>query len=299
MNRLPIVLLLLAAALPGRAQELSPRSYWPAPTGTQVLILGTAYTSGDMVPDPSLPISGIDSKITSAFVGYLRTLDLFGRTSNLVLELPYSDGETSTEHLELGGIKRDYQGVGDLAVTLAINLMGAPAMDKAGFAALRKDPRPILGASLKVVAPTGNYDNDRVINVGANRWAAKAELGTVTVLHPRWLLEFEMGAWFFGDNDDFLGRTREQDQIYSVETHLVHRFGPGFWASLDINGYRGGLSTVDGQRRDDLQRDSKYGATLVYPFAGRHAIKASYSTGSANDSDENFDLYQLSYQLLF
>lgn len=281
------------------AQELTPRAYWPAPTGTQVVSIGGAYTSGDIVPDPSLPITGLDSDILSMHLVYARTLDLFGRSSNLILELPYSDGETRAEIEGFGLVVRDYEGVGDAGVTLSVNLMGAPAMTREDFAELRRNPRPILGASIKLVAPTGKYENDRIVNVGANRWATKLELGYMTVLHPRWLLEFEAGVWFFEDNDDFLGLTKEQNEIYSAEMHLVRRFTPGFWVSLDLNGYKGGRSKVDGRRLEDLQRDSKIGVTTVFPFARGHAIKASYSYGSVNDADKSFEMFTLAYQRLF
>lgn len=281
------------------SQELTPRAYWPAPQGTQVLTIGAIYTDGDIVPDPSLPITGVNSTITSGVLGYLHTLDLFGRTAHVILEQSYSSGDTVGEVGGMGELERDYSGRGDVAATLAVNLMGAPAMNREQFAALRRDPKPILGASIKVVAPTGDYEDDKLVNVGSNRWAAKFEFGYITVLRPKWLLEIEAGVWVFDDNDDFLGVRREQSSIKSLELHLVRRFSPGFWASLDLNGYRGGQSTVGGRRLNDLQRDSKLGATLVFPIAHKHAIKVAYSAGSINDSDEDFDVYQVSYQRLF
>ena len=84
---------------------------------------------------------------------------------------------------------------------------------------------------------------------------------------------------------------REQDPIYSIDVHLVHRFRAGFWASIGASGYRGGRSRVDGEKLDDLQRDTKLGFTLLYPFREGNAIKFSYSNGSLNDSDEDFDTY--------
>ncbi|MEH6587707.1 MAG: transporter [Halioglobus sp.] len=299
MKNSALSLLFGLLCLPLMAQELTPRAYWPAPQGTQVLTVGAVYTDGDIVPDPSLPVSGVDSQIVTGVVGYLHTLDLWGRTGHLILEQGYSSGETSFNFLDLGLVDREYQGAGDLAVTLAVNLFGAPAMNKQEFTELRRNPKPILGASLKVVAPTGRYDEDRLLNVGSNRWAAKAELGYMTVLHPKWLLEFELGIWVFDDNDEFLGLTRKQGSIKSAELHLVHRFSPGFWASFDLNGYRGGQSEIGGRRLDDLQRDSKFGLTVVFPIARKQAIKFGYSMGSVNDADEDFDVYQLSYQRVF
>jgi len=255
--------------------------------------------SGDTVPDPSLPITGLDSKITTGYLGYLRTLDLFGRSSNFIVELPYSTGDTRGRLIDGGLAEREYQGMGDIAATLSINLYGAPALSLEQFAELRRNPRPIVGASVKIVAPTGRYEEERVINVGANRWAAKLELGSILILSPKWHFEIEAGAWIFGDNDEFVGFRREQAPIYAAQFHLVRRFKPGFWLSLDLNGYKGGRSKIDGRHLDDLQRDSKVGATMVFPFTRKHAIKVSYAQGSINDSDEDFDQYQLSYQHLF
>ncbi len=46
-------------------------------------------------------------------------------------------------------------------------------------------------------------------DLGTNRWALKPAVGMIVPLHPTWLFEIEVGAWLFGDNDDFLGETRE------------------------------------------------------------------------------------------
>ncbi len=294
-----LVLSLLLYALVPSAQELSPRAYWPAPVGTQVATVGYSHASGDVVPDRSLPLTGVDSSIDSVYFGYRQTFNLWDRTANITLDVPYVDGTTVGSREGEIDLERNYQGMGDLAATLSVNILGAPAMNREEFASLRRDAPNILGASIKVVAPTGRYDSDRLINVGANRWAMKAELGYITVLHPRWVLETSLGVWFFEDNDDFLGVSKEQKPVVTMQGHLIHRFRPGLWASLDFTYYEGGRSTIGGRRLDDLQRDSKIGVTLVFPFAAGHAIKLGYSNGSLNDSDESFDVFQLSYQQLF
>jgi hypothetical protein len=293
---------LLAAvfwAMPSVSQELTPRAYWPSPEGTRVATIGYSYVSGDTIPDPSLPVTGVDSKISNVTVGYRETLDLWGRTANVTLELPYSDGDTEGGNNFGETLVRDYKGLGDATVSLSVNFMGAPAMNGQEFAALRASPKPILGGSIKVVAPTGRYDSDNLINVGANRWAIKAELGFIAPLAPKWLLELDLGVWMFDDNDDFLGFTKEQKPITAIQAHLVHRFSRGLWASLDASYYKGGRSTVAGRRLDDLQRDSKIGLTLVYPIARKHAVKVGYSLGSINDSDEDFDVWIVAYSRIF
>jgi hypothetical protein len=284
-------------ALNGTAQELSPRAYWPAPKGTKVAVVGYQYSTGDVVTDPSLPILGVDSRINSSYAAFLQTLNLWGRTANVIVELPYSWG-TTVGTLDGEPARTDFSGFADLGVTLSVNLVGAPTMTPADFLALRRHPRPIFGATLKVIAPTGSYDPEKLINISGNRWAVKGELGFIFPLKPRWLLEMELGTWFFGDNDDFLGVTREQRPVAAVQLHLVRRFNPGFWAALDANVYTGGRSTVDGIPLGDLQRNSRLGATIAVPFGGRSAIKAGYSTGVVTESGGNYKAFLVTYNVV-
>jgi len=290
------ILCLWAAA--GTAQELSPRAYWPAPKGIKVVILGYSYSTGDVLTDPSLPIYGVDSSINTGFLGYLQIFSLWGRTATAIVEVPYSWGTTKGT-LEGDPARADFTGLNDFGVTLAVNLLGAPSMTREDFHELRANPRPILGASVRVLPPTGRYDPDKLINTGANRWAVKAEMGYIIPLKPKWPLELEAGVWFFGENPEFVQGPRKQDPIYSLEIHLVHRFKPGFWASIDVNHFTGGRSTIDGEQRADLQRNSKMGGTVVVPFRRRHALKFGYSTGVLTETGSDFDQVLVSYQAAF
>ena len=281
----------------GIAQELTPRSYWPAPKGTRVLVIGYSYTDGDVLFDRSLPVSGVDSRINVGVLAYLQTLGLWGRSTNLLLELPYSQGITRG-FLAEEPVQRDFTGFGDLGFTLSVNLLGAPSMTVEDFQALRANPHPILGASLKVVAPTGRYDSDRLINVSANRWAARAQLGYILPLRPTWLLELTAGAWFFGDDDEFLTGRREQKPIFSGQANLIKRFRPGLWVSLDLTYFTGGRQTIGGGRLSDVQKNLKVGGTLVVPFGGRHAIKIGYANGAVTRRGNDFNQFLVSYQVV-
>ena len=295
-----VVGLVLSATTAGRvhAQELTPRAYWPAPQGTKVAVAGYSYVSWDVLLDPSTPISGVDSKIHTGVLGYLHTISLWGRTANLVAELPYSWGTTSGFVGDTPA-RRDLSGFGDLGVTLSVNLIGAPTMTPADFQALRADPHPILGASLKVVAPTGHHDADRLVNVSANRWAARLELGTIIPFSPPWLLELHAGTWFLGDDGDYLAGRREQDPIFEAQAHLVRRFKPGFWASLDLNYFTGGRQSIGGEEQTVAQDNSRIGATVAVPFAGRHAVKIGYFTGLRTELGSDANQFLVSYQVLF
>jgi hypothetical protein len=279
------------------AQELTPRFYWPAPKGIKVAVAGYVYATGDVFFDPSIPLYGVDSKVNVAVVGYLQTFSLWGRTTTFLIELPYQWGTTQGLIGDTPA-RGDAFGFGDIGVTVAVNLLGAPTMTPAQFQELRKKPHPILGASLKVVAPTGQYNVGKLLNVGGNRWAVRAELGSVIPLRPKWLLELDLGAWFLGDDEDFIAGYREQEPIYAFQAHLVRRFKPGFWASLDFNYYTGGRQTIAGNELVDVQNSSRIGGTVVVPFKGRHAVKVGYATGLFAEFGTDFDQFLVSYQLL-
>lgn len=276
------------------AQELSPRAYWPAPTGTNIFVAGYQRSSGDIIADPTLPVADVNSRIGAAQVTYQRSLAVARRSASVLLSFAYLSG-TAEGLLEGMASRRDVSGVSDLSLRFALNLKGAPAMNLAGFQKLLQEPRPLFGVSVRLTVPTGAYESDRLINVGSNRWALKADLGGIVPFRSAWMAEFSFGAWYFGDNDNFLGKTRVQDPIFATEFHLIRTVTSGFWASFDLNYYSGGQTSVGGEKRQNLQHNSRTGATLFFPFKGGHAIKLALSSGISTTIGQDFDSVQLSY----
>ena len=137
-DRLPRFFVVVTVATMGlwsatiASQELVPRAYWPSPKGTNVLVLGYQYSTGDVVTDPTLPLVGVDSNINYAQVTYQHTLSLFNRTTNIQFNLPYTWGSTEGE-VEGEFRRRDISGMADARILLAINLRGAPSLDVDGF----------------------------------------------------------------------------------------------------------------------------------------------------------------------
>lgn len=293
----PTLAAFILLSAPLHAQELAPRAYWPAPKGTKVAIFGYSYSSGGIITDPSIPVTEADSSLNSGLAAYLHTFSLAGRSANIILEIPYTWG-TNRGEVQGQPAMREVSGFGDIAATLSVNLRGAPSLTPAEFGELRRNPRQILGASLKVVAPTGEYETDKVVNIGTNRWAVRTELGYMYPITPRWLLELEAGVWFFGDNNDFLGVTREQEPIVAGEVHLIRRIRPGFWVAFDLNYYRGGQTIVDGEVHGDLQENSRFGLDLLYTFQPAHALKFGCSKGIFTESGTDYTTVLVAYHYL-
>ena len=276
------------------AQEITPRAFWPAPDGTRLLILAYGHQAGDVITDAALPIENAESRSNSVILGYQQTFNLFGRTTNLQVELPFASG-TTRANLEGLPARRDVSGMGDIAATLAINLLGSPSQTAEEFQTFRQNPRPILAASIKVVAPTGQYDNDKLVNIGSNRWASRIRLGYIQPLAKRWVLELSAGTWFFQDNKDFVAGVRQQKPVTAFDVSLIRRIRPGFWASLDGTFYAGGRTTVDNTINLDRQQNSRLGFSVAYPFTNRHLWKFSYTNDLTTEFGGDYNTVSLSY----
>lgn len=278
---------------PAHAQEMEPRSYSNAPVGLNFLIGGYGHTRGGLAFDSSVPLTDPQLTTSSALLAYGRVLDFFGQSAKLNIIVPYSELGGSADYAG-ETIRRDVSGFADPVFKLAVNLYGAPALSLREFAAYRQDL--IVGASLRVTAPLGQYDDRKAVNLGSNRWSFKPELGVSKAL-DRWTLEGTVAATVFTDNHDFFnGNRRSQDPLYSVQGHVIYAFSAGVWGSLDANYFAGGRTTIDGIQGSDLQQNWRFGATLAFPVTIHHSIKLYGSSGVSARTGNNFDLLGIAWQ---
>ena len=120
----------------------------------------------------------------------------------------------------------------------------------------------IVGVSVTVAPPLGQYDSTKLINLSTHRWSIKPELGFARA-YGQWVVEAMAGVWLFTDNSDFFGgRTREQAPIVATQFHVTFRFKRTMWLAADTNYFTGGRTTIDGKQNLDLQRNSRIGATF-------------------------------------
>ena len=282
-----VVLSLLAGISTARAQDIEPRMYSNAPVGVNFLIAGYAYTEGALSADPSLPLEDPKLRTSNAVFGYARVIDFWGKSAKIDAIVPFT-WLSGTADYEGGTIQREVNGLGDSRFRLSVNLYGAPALTLKEFADYQQDL--IIGVSLQVSAPTGQYDNSRVVNIGTNRWSFKPEIGISKALGP-WTLEAAVAATLYTDNDDFFGgNTRSQDPIYALQGHAIYSFRSGVWGSLDINYFTGGESTLNDTLKNDLQKNWRAGGTLAFPVDIHHSIKLYGSSGVSARTGNNFDL---------
>ena len=269
-----------------KAQDLTPRAYLITPTGSNALILSYSYNTGNILLDPTIPITDLKAQFQVPILSYYHSFGFFGRSANVAVALPYGYGHF--EGLVYDSATRiSRSGLADARMRFSVNLRGGPAMRLPEFVKYRE--RTIIGASITMVVPTGQYDPARLINPGANRWAFKPEIG-LGRRWGRWALDGYAGAWLFTSNPQFFpGNTfRHQNPITSFEFHFGYYIKPKMWLSFDSNFWAGGSTVANGVAHDDAARNSRLGGTCAIPITRSQSLKFSASRGAIVRVGGNF-----------
>jgi hypothetical protein len=278
--------LVLGSARPAAAQDLEPRAFSPAPTGVNFVALGYAYSFGNVLLDPALPITDGEADVHSIIAAYVRTIDFFGMSGKIDAVVPFAAYGKWKGIVNGVPDSTTRTGFGDPVVRLSVNFIGAPAMNLAEFSKFKQGT--VVGASLQVQAPLGQYDSSKLVNLGSNRWIFKPRVGLSQRLGS-WIVEGHATAWLFTDNPDAGGARISQDPMWAADVHAAKLFGNGIWASVDVGYIIGGRATKDGIESNARQESARLGATVAIPLNRRHSIKFGYFTGLYTELGSDFD----------
>ncbi len=279
MNQTGMLLAVIALLLarPGWGQDIEPRRWSHLPTGANFGAVAYAYITGDINLDPELRIENGQFDLHTIAAKYTRSFALLGKSARVEVAQPYQIGHWSGL---LNGVpaKADRDGLADTSVRFAVNLLGAPPLAGREFAAYRAktDSETIVGLGLVVQLPTGQYYDDKLINLGNNRFMFRPQLG---VVHNwgKWSMELTTQAWAFTDNDDFFNGNRlTQDPLYTADAHLIYTFCPGLWLAGSVGYAYGGDTTVNGVSSNNCQSTPGWGLSLGLPITRAIGVKLAY-----------------------
>lgn len=258
------------------AQEMQPRAYFPAPVGINFFGISYSHNAGGLLLDPSLPVE--DAHIVANFgtLSFGQSLGVLGRTAQALIIVPYVQADLTGG--VAGTVQSGYRsGVGDMVFRYAMNITGAPAMHLQQYANYRQ--KTIVGASITLSTPTGQYDPSLAINIGANRWGFKPEVG-ISRAFGKWVIEGAAGIWLYTANNNFYGgSTRAQNPLWSIQGHFLRFLPHRIWVAFDGTYFMGGRATVDGVQRLGYMANSRLGATLGVVIDRRQSLRISYFDG--------------------
>jgi Putative MetA-pathway of phenol degradation len=290
----------MLAACPMRvlhAQDLAPRAYVITPVHSNAITLIWGYYDGGVDFNGTLPVTGATGTYYVPILSYYHSLDFFGRSANIAASLPYGVGTFQGD--VLGRSTSIYRsGLLDSSFRFSVNLIGGPAMPLKEMAKWHQ--KRLLGLSLKVAAPTGQYSGAKLVNWGANRWALKPELG-YSERWGHWVLDGYAGVWFYTTNSaSYAGpvtKPQSQAPIGALEGHLSYDLKPRLWLSLDGNFWSGGITSLSGiQNLATKQIGSRIGATVSFPVSKHQSIKVAYSDGTYIRFGGNYQNVSVAWQ---
>jgi hypothetical protein len=274
-------------------QDLEPRAYSNIPVRMNFLLAGYAYSSGGVLFDPAVPLENANIKIHGTVLAYARTFGIAGMSGKIDMVMPYVWLSGSAENNGMP-VYRDVSGLGDPRFRISLNFIGAPPLSMAEFKDYRQNL--VVGASIQVFVPLGQYDAAKLVNIGTNRFSFKPELGISKKFGPVFL-ELAAGVTFYTVNYDFFnGKTRSQAPIGSIQGHVGYGFKRGIWAALDGTYYWGGKTTLEGVEGNDLQKNSRLGFTFAVPLNMHNTLKFHISTGVSTRTGSDFDAVGLVWQ---
>jgi hypothetical protein len=279
------------------AQDLSPRAYVITPLHSNAVILSYSFFHGSVLFDGAAPITGATGTYSVPIISYYHSFSLWGRSANINSSLPYAVGNFQGN--VAGQPHQLYRsGLLDFTSRVSVNLRGGPSMPIEEFRHWRQ--KALLGVSLKLVAPTGQYDPTKLVNWGANRWAFKPDLG-YSRKWGNWVLDSYAGAWFYTANPQYYSppvpKPQTEKPIGAFEGHLSYDVKPRLWFSLDGNFWFGGVTSLSGIANPATrQTSSRVGITAALPLGPHHSAKVSYNNGDYIRFGGNYQSVSVAWQ---
>jgi hypothetical protein len=298
---LAVVLLLAVFVLPepANAQDLEPRRWGHLPTGLNMVGLGYVYTDAFVYFSPFWKITDTTARINSYAVSAIHTFDLAGKSARISFLLPFVSGRWE------GKVDNQFEvvhrnGFADPRLRLSVNLYGAPALKGTEYARYhaQHENNTVVGASLAVSVPLGQYDADELINVSANRWTVRPQLGVVHTRGP-WSFELTGSMFLFSDNKNFIDNTRlEQRAVYSAQAHVIYDFRPGLWVSLSTGYGTHGRVYLEKEKTAFEVENWLWAANFGFPIGKNQSVKLTWLSGrTQNDVGRDSDNLLLSWSM--
>jgi len=264
--------------------QVPPRFYWKTLQGMNavpVIVMSGTGNSNPLDPsnlfDPSASLSA-----DVAIAGYAKMFPVWNKSAMLAVLMPM--GRIEGEFL---AGREASSGFGDPMVEFNINLIGPPPIMNLPDM-LRYEPGFSMDLVVDLAFPLGQYDNTQSLNLGQNRWYGRVGTPIVWQLGPwipdrRMTLEIFPSVWFFGDNDDFVGRNLSSEPTFELEAHLTRNFTSRFWGSLDATYVSSGDATIASMTTSGSDM-TLVGYTLGYQINDSMQLTIGYKSTLNNDT---------------
>jgi len=293
-----LILITFFNVLNSYSQDLEPRFLSAIPTGGNFAIVSYGYSSGNILVDNTLPIEDLNASLNSVVVAYARSFKLLNRLSKFDVVVPYSFGNF-TGIVSAIDSSTSRNGFADPLLRFSMVIVGAKPMGVSEF--MKHEQKKFkLGATVRLRLPLGQYDPTKFINLGANRWAVKLGVAGSYTIRKKLVLEGHLNSWFFTENKEFFnGNTIKQKPLISAQMHVTYIFKPGIWIAVSAGTSGMGETIVNGVEKNDLQKNSRFGAAFAYRLNKNNALKMAFTSGVSTRYGADFNTILLAYQFMW
>jgi hypothetical protein len=244
-----------------------------------------AYTEADIGFDPVLELENVEMEKHTWAGKYIRTFELLNKSARIDLTQGYQ--KAKWQGLQQGEpAATDRDGLSDTFARFAINLYGSPPLKGEEYRNYRSasDVDTIVGVGLAVRLPTGNYLEEKLLNLGGNRFAFRPQIG-VSHRRGKWTTELTGEVAFYTENDEFYdGNRLEQAPLYWAHGHVIYTFRPGLWLSTSGGVDIGGETTINGVDKDDEKHNLGWKLSGAYPINRKVGLTLSYMNIETQES---------------
>ncbi|WP_010626067.1 transporter [Halomonas sp. KM-1] len=254
-----------------QAADLNARDFLSAPAGTSISVLYLANEQANRFRGAADPEGNARLDVNALVYRQVWFSNICGRLCTPQFVVPLVDVDA---HLP-GAAERERQsGLAD------------PQVGGTLFFVDRPEDRVASGLLSMLTLPVGEYDGQRPgTSPGANRWAATFVFNYTQGVGERWVLEANLEAQLYGDNDDYLGMTLEQDPLYRLQAFASYDLTQSTYGALRLIHAEGGALQFDGQALSDTrQRYTQLGVELGHRLTPRHHLMLSLSHNVDTDN---------------
>ncbi|WP_199525650.1 MULTISPECIES: transporter [unclassified Herbaspirillum] len=235
------------------ALEVTAGDYEAYPAGANIAMLYYQYAERKDSYVHGNKVSG-NFGLTSnvALARYIHVVKL---SESAVLDpqfiLPFGTLRTNGDATVLGNAS----GTGDL-------ILGAPVKF-----ILDQTTRDVISIGPYLYLPTGNYDSNKLLNLGENRWKALFQLAYIRHFNADWALDLVGDVTINGNNTDFTPAhaTMKQAPRYEAQAHLRYNLSSATALSVGFGSVRGGETEVNGVKQGD-KLNTQYARLTVTSF---------------------------------
>lgn len=280
------------------SQDLEPRFLSSVPIKTNIAALVYGYSTGNILLDNSLPISGLNADMHSAAFVYVRSLKLFNKLAKFDATLPYSTAKFNAI-VDSEDASTSRNGFGDPTFRLSMIFIGDQPLSPKEFMQ-RKISKFKLGAALKVRPPLGEYDSNKFINLGTNRWGFQIKTAAAYRLSKKLIVEGHISTWLFTENTSFYpDNSIKQEALLSTQLNIAYIFNSKAWISGAVGTVAKGKTSVNGIKQDNAQENSRFSGTFSYKLNKKSNLKIIATNGLSTNVGADFTSYLLAYSWIW